>query len=504
MDKLPKYYSFALILFCSMAINAVCFAQKSRMSEADIKLETKYLEGYAAQMSGDSEKAEGIYKAILDVDSKNDATMYQLARLYCLSKRNDKALDLIKTAIALNAQNPWYKVLLADIYQKYGKNREAADIYGQLVKLTPDNYDNYMQWAYLLGLAGDAKEAIKAFDALEKRTGVQESIARQKHSLYLVLDDSKKAAKELQKLIDSDPSDVSHYQLLAEYYQRIGDTEKAKEVFQKILVIAPNDVQATLALAQSKKVDNQDVAYINSLVPIFQNKTLALDKKIMELIPYVNKVAEKRDKTLADALLGVIRTLDEAHPNEAKIYAIQADVLYQTGQLSEAAALYKKTLSLNKKVYAVWEQLMYIQLETKDFDGLLKTSDEAMDLFPNQGNAFYMNGLALNTKAKYDDALNNLQQALLMAGKNQRLRIDTQHEIAKSYYLQKKYTEANTWNQKALIGGENASYILEKQGDIYYKLNDIDNALVFWKKAKDKGAMSTGIEKKINDRKTND
>ena len=372
------------------------------------------------------------------------------------------------------------------------------------MKLTPDNYDNYMQWAYLLGLAGDAKEAIKAFDALEKRTGVQESIARQKHSLYLVLDDSKKAAKELQKLIDSDPSDVSHYQLLAEYYQRIGDTEKAKEVFQKILVIAPNDVQATLALAQSKKVDNQDVAYINSLVPIFQNKTLALDKKIMELIPYVNKVAEKRDKTLADALLGVIRTLDEAHPNEAKIYAIQADVLYQTGQLSEAAALYKKTLSLNKKVYAVWEQLMYIQLETKDFDGLLKTSDEAMDLFPNQGNAFYMNGLALNTKAKYDDALNNLQQALLMAGKNQRLRIDTQHEIAKSYYLQKKYTEANTWNQKALIGGENASYILEKQGDIYYKLNDIDNALVFWKKAKDKGAMSTGIDKKINDRKTND
>ncbi len=494
----------AIILISALGVSSIGFAQKVRMSDAQVKLETKYLDAYTAQLSGDNEKAERIYIELLDKDAKNDGVLYQLARIYTNSKRNEKALESIKKAIAVDEKNVWYRSLEADILQKYGKNKEAAEIYGQLVKLEPNNYDYYMQWAYLLGLSGDAKEAIKVFDALEKRTGIQEGIARQKHAMYIVLGDNKKAAKELTRLIESDPYNANYYILLASFYQRNGESAKANETYQQLLTIEPNNAQATLALAQSKKADNQDVAYLNTLEPIFKKKDIELDKKIIELIPYVTKVAEKGDKTLAEALLKNIQILDETHPNEAKISAIKADVLYYTGQLNEAATLYKKTLTLNKKVYAVWDQLMNIQRETKDFDGLLKTSEEAMDLFPNQGGSFFMNALALSTKGKYDDAIVNLQQAVLMAGKNQRLRIEAQHELANVYYRQQKYNDANVWNTKALVGGENAPAILERQGDILFRLQKNNEALEFWKKAKEKGGTSVTLQQKIAEQKMND
>ena len=488
----------AIIAVTVLSIGHIAFAQKARMTDAQIKLETQYLEGYSAQMSGDNEKAERIYLEVLDKDEKSDGTLYQLARLCSVSKRNEKALELIKKAIAIDAKNVWYKVLEADILQKYGKNKEAADIYAQLVKLEPNNYDYYMQWASLLGQAGDAKEAIKVFDALEKRTGVQEGIARQKHALYLVLGDNKKAAKELTRLIEANPYDTDFYILLASFYQRSGEPTKANEVYQRILSFEPNNALAALAMAQSKKSDNQDISYINSLIPIFQKKEIELDKKILELIPFVSKVAENGDKALAETLLNNIKILDATHPNEAKVSAIQADILYQTGQLSEAAVLYKKTLSLNKKIYAVWEQLMYIQRETKDFEGLLKTSEEAMDLFPNQGNAYFMNAVAQAASGKNEDAISNLQQAVLMSGKNQRLRIEAQHELANVYYRQQKYTDANTWNTKALMGGENIPQVLERQGDILFQLQKATEALEFWKKAKEKGSKSSTLEQKIS------
>jgi tetratricopeptide (TPR) repeat protein len=494
----------AIILISAIGISQTSVAQQVRTTDAQIKLETKYLDGYTAQLSGDNEKAERIYLELLDKDAKNDGVLYQLARIYTNSKRNEKALESIKTAIAIDGKNVWYRSLQADILQKYGKNKEAADIYGQLVKLEPNNYDYYMQWAYLLGLSGDAKEAIKVFDALEKRTGIQEGIARQKHAMYIVLGDSKKAAKELSRLIESDPYNPNYYILLASFYQRSGEADKANDVYQQLLNVEPNNAQATLALAQSKKADNQDVAYINSLENVFKKKEIELDKKIIELIPFVTKVAEKGDKTLAEALLKNIKILDETHPNEAKISAIQADILYYTGQLSEAATLYKKTLSLNKKVYAVWDQLMNIQRETKDFDGLLKTSEEAMDLFPNQGGGYFMNALALGTKGKNDDAITNLQQAILMAGKNQRLRIEAQHELANAFYRQQKYADANTWNSKALVGGENAPAILERQGDILFHLQKNNEAIEFWKKAKEKGGASVILDQKINEQKVRD
>jgi predicted negative regulator of RcsB-dependent stress response len=50
-------------------------------------------------------------------------------------------------------------------------------------------------------------------------------------------------------------------------------------------------------------------------------------------------------------------------------------------------------------------------------------------------------------------------------------------------------------------GGDKSGVILEHYGDILFHLDKKDEAVEYWKKASEKENHSTGLEKKINDKK---
>ena len=65
-------------------------------------------------------------------------------------------------------------------------------------------------------------------------------------------------------------------------------------------------------------------------------------------------------------------------------------------------------------------------------------------------------------------------------------------------YNKKEYIKAKEWMIKAIQnGGEKSPVILEHYGDVLYQLGDINNAVLQWKKAKQKGKGSEFLEKKI-------
>jgi len=65
-------------------------------------------------------------------------------------------------------------------------------------------------------------------------------------------------------------------------------------------------------------------------------------------------------------------------------------------------------------------------------------------------------------------------------------------------YQKEEYKEAKKWMLKALEnGGDKSSTILDHYGDVLFRLGNVDEALRYWNKAKEKG-MHTGIlEQKI-------
>ncbi len=116
------------------------------------------------------------------------------------------------------------------------------------------------------------------------------------------------------------------------------------------------------------------------------------------------------------------------------------------------------------------------------------------------------NTVALNNYSYYLSERNErLDQALIMSAKSNKLEpnqatyLDTYAWI---YYKLERYEEAKTWMEKAIVyGGSGSGVILEHLGDIHFKLGDIDEAIKFWKKAREVGGASEFLEKKITEKK---
>jgi tetratricopeptide (TPR) repeat protein len=539
----------------SFIINALCvmgplsiFAQVSnqgstnRYSEQEIQLQDKFMAAVTQQQIGKMEGAAKLYQEVLEKNPKCDGCAFQLARIYSVTGNKIQAVEFAKKAAIMDVNNKWYKMMLAQTYEKIGKDKEASEIYKALAEASPFggdyNEEVYFQWVITLVRMGEPMKAIKVLDEMEKKKGVSEEITIKKQTVYEALGDNKKAALELKKLADKYPYNIDYQHIAAEYYNKLGDKNTSQEFYKRILKIDPNDSKAQLATSAQNKPANSgggDVAYLNSLKDLFKKPDIKIDDKIKTFLPYVNKIAEGKDKALAASGLELAQIIEISHPNDAKSYSLVGDMLYHNGKSAEALEKYKKCLQINKAIYSVWEQTMYVQDELGLYEDMLKTSEQATDLFPNQSVAFYFNGVANERKGKLSDAISALEQSILMSSKKPQIKLDALIELGVTHSKSKSYDKADKAFEDALklnnkssialikyansltsrgsaerakpmaeealkISMESDPSVLELYGDYLFKAGDKENAVKYWTKAKERGAKSMGLEKKISER----
>jgi tetratricopeptide (TPR) repeat protein len=536
-----KLLFWAFIAPLSIAVAQVSDqAQAVRISEADIQLQDKYLAAVVQQQIGKLDGAVKLFQEVLDKNPKCDACAFQMSRLYDQMQKPQQAVEMAQKAVQIDPKNKWYQMHLAETYEKTGKDKEALKAYEALLasRAFGDDYveELYYRIAYTQVRLGEPQKAIKMLDELEKRAGVDEDISQKKHDIYVVLNDPKKAAAELKKLADAFPQTVEYQHLAAEYFLTIGDKASANALYERVLKIEPNDSKAQMALAGKKTPPSvssggsTDANFLLSLRDLFGKTNIQIDEKIKTILPYVAKIGEGKDRGLAVAGLELADILVKTHANDAKAFALHADMLFHNGRPNEALAQYKKCLELNKTVYAVWEQRMAIEEELGLYDDLLKSSEQASDLFPNQSLAFYYNGLANERKGRFSDAVSALEQAVLMSAKKPLLKRDALTELGVTYSKSKTYDKSDKAFEdalklevkspmtlfryaNALVGRDDAKAktlaaqaaampnlppsVIEAFGDYLFKSGDKDRALAEWQRAKSLGSKSVVLEKKI-------
>ena len=99
---------------------------------------------------------------------------------------------------------------------------------------------------------------------------------------------------------------------------------------------------------------------------------------------------------------------------------------------------------------------------------------------------------------KLDEALRMSNQANVLSPNN------AAYEDTYGWVLYKsgKFSDAKEWIGKALQhGGDEDGAVLEHYGDILFKLDDVNGAVQYWMKAKEKNVESETIDKKIAGRK---
>ena len=111
-------------------------------SEEDITEQGLFIQANQYKLLSKYDKAEEIYKKIIESDPVNSAAYYDLARVQLSQENTDGALKSIKRATTLSPENVWYLLARADIEEHAEDCVSTAESLVQVIKLQED-YDLY-------------------------------------------------------------------------------------------------------------------------------------------------------------------------------------------------------------------------------------------------------------------------------------------------------------------------------------------------------------------------
>jgi tetratricopeptide (TPR) repeat protein len=121
-----------------------------------------------------------------------------------------------------------------------------------------------------------------------------------------------------------------------------------------------------------------------------------------------------------------------------------------TGDDHDAISEYQKAIKLGDVNYEVWQNLLFLEMKVNQFDNVIRHSDQALELFPNQAILYYFNGFAHLRKQQYDEAVAALEQAKKMSAGNTKLLGDINGMLGDTYYAMKQFTKSDEAYEAAL------------------------------------------------------
>jgi tetratricopeptide (TPR) repeat protein len=477
------------------------FSQTDRYTEEEIGITDVFIAANREKLIGNYEKAIELYEEVYKKDRNNATVCYELARTYDQIGEIERAVEYSERSVKLDADNVWFAIFNADVLENSSKHKDAALRYKALAKKEPENKFYYLKWAFNEMESGNTNAALLAYNNLEKKEGITEDITHRKFNIYVSLDKNKEAVNELKALIATDPENTSYLNNLAGFYMNIGKKKEAQKTYKRILEIDPNDPNATIAMAASSGSNMKEISYLRAIRPILSDPSADLDIKIKELIPFIEKVDGMPNNGITAELILISKELLSIHPENAKVHAIFGDILFNSTNYEGAEEQYLKTIELNKKVFAVWEQLMYTQQELQHFEGLLKVSSDAINYYPNQASAYYFNAVANFKINNLTEAVDILNEAIMISGKNNTLKGMSYLLFCEIEYEQKNFKKAEDHGSKAMkLGGHKNPELLEIMGDISFQNKNIEKAVEFWQQALDAGSASEKLSLKIEQR----
>ena len=455
--------SLHILLILLLAFGSATAQRKKKKEkkpgyEDERKITELFFDASKQKMLGNYEEAAALYHDCIKINPKHAASFYELGNLLSTSQQLADALPFALRALELDPDNEWYALFAADIEIGLNDFGSAVKIYEQLTKKDPTNveyrYDLATTYLYLNRL----EDAVKEYDKIEAQLGISEDISVQKEKIYLQLNRLEDAVKELENLINNFPGEQRYLGMLAEVYTANDQLDNAFGIYQRMAANDPEDPYLHLNLAEyHKKKGDYDTSF-SELKLAFESPKLNIDNKIQVMMSYYN-LTEGNDKLLNQAyeLLDLLVT---AHPKDAKAFAMKADFLLRDGKLKESREAFYQTVALDSSRFMIWSQLVNVSYELRDYPAMVTDSKRALELFPNQGVLYLLNGIANNSLKNYKEATEVLGQGELFTRSDTYMNVQLLSVLADAHNNLKEYEESDEAFEKAIKKDPNNPLIL--------------------------------------------
>ncbi len=459
----PRYFP---LLFLVAGLSLVsCKSTKTFDSSASGGLKATGADNTSLFIDANKEKAIGNYQEAirlftqcLEVNPADDASMFELSKLYMLQGNADQALAYARSAVEVDDSNVYYLLFYAGLLQSVEKYEDASRLYERVIELKPDNPEYYDRLAMTYIYSGRPTDAIRVYDDLEKKAGVTEEFSMKKQGIYVQENKIGKAIEELEKLIEAYPQEVKYYAVLAELCMKHGYEEKALEAYSRIAEINPDDPYIHISLADYYKQKGDYERSFDELKLGFSNPNLDIDSKIQILIQYYT-VNEIYNDLKAEAF-ELAEILIRVHPNDPKSYSMYGDFLYQDQRFAEARDAFRRVIQLDSSKYLVWEQLLFTESELRDNESLYSESLRAIELFPEQPIPYLFAGGALYEQKKWQECISLLERGTYYVVNNDRLLAQFYAYLGDAYNQVKDTEKSDASYEKVLKIDPNNDYVL--------------------------------------------
>ncbi|MDB4925740.1 tetratricopeptide repeat protein [Mucilaginibacter sp.] len=452
------------------------------------------------EKNNDITKLENVFNQLIRINPDKIEYYYDKANTYALESKYDAALKVYDQIEQITGPSEELIINKQKIYLKQGKVDKAAEGLEQMIAANPNQVKYYLLLSeiYTSNNAND-----KAFKILDKA----KSIDPNNPLIHLALADNYREKKNIDASFKElqlafalpDLSIDQEIRIVMGYLPKFPDVSakaSALELSRIIVTAHPNDAKAYALygdmLLQNEKYNEAKTNY----------------KRSVELNGQIYEVREQLVRL--ELSNGEIDNVIKDGETALSFFPNQGWMNYFVGLAWLQKKEYKKASGYLKNVAAVEFQdkellsLSYSALgdyyhETQS----IKSSDDAYDksLSYNADNKYTLNNYAYYLSIRGEQ----LDKAARMAKHANELELNNaafEDTYAWILFKQKNYKEAKVWMEKALAHGKSKSAVqTEHYGDILFCLGDAAAAVQYWKKAKEYGAHSPVLDRKIDEKK---
>lgn len=421
---------------------------KKKMNE-EIRIEQEYyfIESEKYFILENYSKAYEGFQKVLKIAPNNAAANFKCAQILSNNKEYRKALDYILKAKNKDDKNKYYYLLLINIYTNLAQLDNAIATYKEILEKVNGTERYLFDLATLQLYQKQYDDALDTYDKAKEHFGIIENIVYQKQQTYLKQNKLDLAILEGQKLINTNPSQVEFTISLAQILMANDKLEETRKMLEKFISDYGDDDRISVFLAEMYRKSGAVYKALKVLIPVFKNNTTSATSKIKTLAGYMSLLPSD---ILENGIINLAEILTETHPDSYKSFALTANLYLNLGKKIKAKENYEKALQLEVYNYNIWQNIISLEMELGNYDEVIKHSEQALEIFPNQAVLYYFGGSAYLIKKEYGKAVKVLNAGKFYTNSDLNLKSIFFGQLGDAYNGLKKHKKSDSSFEEAL------------------------------------------------------
>lgn len=488
-------------------------AELNNFAEATLKAEKAYLlnksnkfylENYIQLLTktSDIEKATDVLKDAMQYHRNDPVVKMQYAYLLGLSKNPKKAIAIFEEF----EKNGEYSEAIAyekiKLYLSQNDTKGAENELKKMIRNNPNDTRYLGNLAEFYLKSGNLEEAERAFNDILRIEPSNISALLYKAQYFQMKKDNDNYRKTVRNLVEN--KDLNLDTKISLIADKFSNNSKADSIDKIFLV----EIAKTLATQYPDEFRSHqvlgDMYYITSQYELAKKaylKSLSIDNKEfnvwLNLFYTLNML--KDYKTLADSSESAI----EQYPAHGVVYFYNGLANSQINQYDKAEKSLKRgirfvgeNVAMEAQMHSSLAEIYHKQKKYKEMD---ESFENALRIDPD--NAYTLNNYAYYLSLRKDklELAKKMSRKSLELDKENPSFLDTYAWINFELGL---YTDAKYYQEQAIAKSkDDMATIYEHYGDILFKLNEVENALKYWNKAKEDGSKNKSLPTKISTKK---